>query len=195
MTTTPGVLGKLRAAFRHRAVAWLVRTLAIASMSVAAAFGFSAAMRSGGARYDPLTLTVGASALFGVTCGAIGLLVARVNMLRAEVAAMRGRVEELADRNWELKEAEERTRSLIDAQGDVIVRHAAHDGGMDGERRITYANDAFCALASRDRGELVGGTFTLPVLEQGRARVRGRRHPHPRSADRDGIRRALDRLA
>src|SRR5262249_48105968 len=121
MTTTPGVLGKLRAAFRHRAVAWLVRTLAIASMSVAAAFGFSAAMRSGGARYDPLTLTVGASALFGVTCGAIGLLVARVNMLRAEVAAMRGRVEELADRNWELKEAEERTRSLIDAQGDVIV--------------------------------------------------------------------------
>ena len=42
----------------------------------------------------------------------------------------------------------------------MIVRH-------DGEQRITYANDAFCALAGRGRGDLIGTSFTLPVLEQG----------------------------
>ena len=53
---------------------------------------------------------------------------------------MQAQVEELNDRNWELREAEERARSLLEAQGDLIVRRDAN--GL-----ITYANDAFCALA------------------------------------------------
>lgn len=66
----------------------------------------------------------------------------------------------LTDRNWELKEAEERVRSLIEAQGDLIVRR-------DVDGRITFANDAYCALARRSRDELLGTAAALEVLEQG----------------------------
>src|SRR6185436_16093963 len=68
--------------------------------------------------------------------------------------------EDLSDRNWELKESEERARCFLEAQGDVIVRR-------DGEGCITYANDAFCALAGRPRDVLVGTGFTLAVTQQG----------------------------
>src|SRR6185437_6712020 len=82
---------------------------------------------------------------------------------RAAVAAARAaeaRNEELSDRLWELREAEERARSLLEAQGDLIVRR-------DSAGRITYANDAFCALAGRTRDALIGTTEELPILERG----------------------------
>ena len=155
-----GVLAKLRAILRHRVLLFVIRAFAVLSMSFAAAFGFLAAMTSPGAHYDPHSFAIGAAALFGAACGAIGLLVSRNKQLRAELRELRSSVEDLADRNWELREAEERSRSLLETQGDVIVRH-------DGENRITYANDAFCALSGRPRGDLVGSAFTLPVIEQG----------------------------
>jgi PAS domain S-box-containing protein len=155
-----GILTKLRAFPRHRAVTFLVRTAAIVSMSFAAAFGFLSAIGSEQAQYDPHTFAIGIAGLFGAACGTIGLLVSRIRVLRAERRELRQRVEDLADRNWEIKEAEERTRSLLEAQGDVIVRR-------DGNNRITYANDAFCALAGRPRAELVGRAPALPVIEQG----------------------------
>src|SRR3569833_3727429 len=68
--------------------------------------------------------------------------------------------EALIDRNWELKEAEERARSLFEQQGDLIVLRAP-DG------RITFANEAYCALAGQARGALVGTRFNFDVLEQG----------------------------
>ena len=109
--------------------------------------------------------------------------------MRAEEAHARKRiVEDLADRNWELKEAEERAKSFLEAQGDVIVRR-------DGDRRITYANDAFCALAGRPREALIGTTFTLPVIEQGTPELLADGTRSPRPEDRDRRRRALDRLA
>ena len=58
---------------------------------------------------------------------------------------MRGIVlhnEALADRNWELQEAEGRARSLFESQGDLIVMR-------DADGRITYANDAYCLMAER----------------------------------------------
>src|SRR5262245_28881322 len=159
-----GVLAKLRALLRMRAVLYVVRGFAVLSMSFAAAFGFLAAMTSPHAHYDPHSFAVGAAALFGAACGAIGLLVARINLLRSEKRTLETIVEDLGDRNWELKEAEERAKSFLEAQGDLIVRH-------DGAQRITYVNDAFCALAARSREQLVGSTFTLPVLERGAAEL------------------------
>ena len=103
-------------------------------------------------------------------------------------ARLRRRAEDLADRNWELKEAEERAKSLLEAQGDMIVRR-------DRDGFITYANDAFSALAGARRDKLIGTADTLPVLEQGDAAQLRRRHPRARPEDQDPGRGALDRLA
>src|SRR5262249_61353357 len=66
---------------------------------------------------------------------------------------------------WQGKGADERAKTLREAQGGVIVRRG-------GAGRITSANDAFCALAGRARDELVGSHFGLPVLEQGEVALR-----------------------
>jgi signal transduction histidine kinase/DNA-binding response OmpR family regulator len=138
----------------------VVRGAVLLSMSFAAAFGFIAASRSPAANYDPHVFAIGVAGLFGAACGAIGLLFSRMRLLKSELRVQQQRVEELADRNWELKESEERAKSFLAAQGDVIVRR-------DVDGRITYVNDAFCVLAERARAELVGTAFMLPVQEQG----------------------------
>ena len=144
----------------RRALSLLIRAFALLSMSFAAAFGFLAAMRSPQSHYDPHSFAIGAAALFGAACGAIGLLLSRLRVMALELRSLRARAEDLADQNWELKEAEERARSLIDAQGDVIVRR-------DADNRITYANDTFCRLSGRLHAELIGTPFALTLIEQG----------------------------
>jgi PAS domain S-box-containing protein len=146
--------------YGRQILSFLVRSAIILSASFGAAFGFITAINSPAANYDPHTFSVGVAGLFGAACGVVGLLVSRMRQLKAELRAQQQRIEELADRNWELKESEERAKSFLAAQGDAVVRRNA-DG------RITYANDAFCALAGRARAELVGSDFALPVLEQG----------------------------
>jgi PAS domain S-box-containing protein len=92
-------------------------------------------------------------------CAALGLLAWRHRGLHRQWRAAEERLEELSDRNWELKEAGERTRSLLEAQGDLILRR-----GSDG--RITFANSAFCTLAGCPREAIIGKPFSLQVLEQ-----------------------------
>ena len=86
-----------------------------------------------------------AGVLLATACGVLALLWRRNRLLAAENARLEARIEELGDRNWELKELAERSRTFLEALGDVIVRR-----GADG--RITYANDAFCRLAGFARG-------------------------------------------
>jgi len=109
---------------------------------------------------DPQSLVLGLAALAGGAIGLVGLLTARNRALHRKLHAQRGHVEELADRNWELKESEERARCFLEAQGDVIVRR-------DGQGRITYVNDAFCALTGQARDALIGASFLPAVIEQG----------------------------
>jgi PAS domain S-box-containing protein len=91
--------------------------------------------------------------------GVLALLV-RQRRLRAAVARLEQRVESLSDETWELREAEERAKSLLEAQGDVILRR-------DSDGRLTYANDAFCALAGEPRERLIGRIWTPLVLASG----------------------------
>ena len=63
-----------------------------------------------------------------------------------------------------MKEAEARATSLLEAQGDLIVRR-------DSQGRITYVNDAYCALTGAAREALLGTTDALPSLQQGRTSV------------------------
>jgi PAS domain S-box-containing protein len=98
-------------------------------------------------------------------CGALALTIRRNRAQRHEIERLELQLEDFSDRAWEVKEAEERVKSFLEAQGDVIVRR-------DRSGRVTYANDAFCALAGLGRDELVGSHFGLPVLEQGEVALR-----------------------
>jgi signal transduction histidine kinase/DNA-binding response OmpR family regulator len=121
-----GIAEKVRALYRHRVLALLVRAVVILSISFAAAFGFLAAITWPQSRYDPHIFAIGAAALFGAACGTIGILVGRIRLLRAKLSELRRRAEDAADRHWELKEAEERARSLREAQGARDQAEAAN---------------------------------------------------------------------
>jgi PAS domain S-box-containing protein len=147
----------------RRFLSLIVRGVAITSMAFAVAFGFLAGATSPEAHYDPYMFAIGVAALFGASCGVIGILISRVRQMKTELRDIEARLDEAADRNWEIWEAQERTSSFFEAQGDVIVRR-------DGAGAITYANDAFCALAGRPRDDLLATAFVLPVEEQGEPR-------------------------
>ncbi|MFZ0779064.1 MAG: ATP-binding protein [Xanthobacteraceae bacterium] len=148
------------AIFSRRLLSLVVRALAITSMSFAAAFGFLSGATAPGAHYDPYAFAIGVAALFGAACGGMGILLSRVRQMKAELRGLEGRLDEAEDRHWEFKEAQERAKSFFEAQGDVIVRR-------DGKGAITYANDAFCALAGRPREALLSTDFALPLEAQG----------------------------
>jgi len=149
----PAIIGR-------RILSLLVRSAIIISMSFAVAFGFLAGATSPVAHYDPYMFAIGVASLFGASCGALGILMSRIRRMKRELRDFETRLDEAADRNWEIREAQERTTSFFEAQDDVIVRR-------DGTGAITYANDAFCALAGRAREDLLGTAFALPVEEQG----------------------------
>jgi signal transduction histidine kinase/CheY-like chemotaxis protein len=143
----------------RRVLSLIVRAFAITSMSFGIAFGFLSGITAPGAHYDPNSFAIGVAALFGAACGAIGLLISRIRQMKRELRLLELRLDEAADRNWEIKEAEERAKSFFEAQDDVIVRR-------DGTRAITYVNDAFCTLAGCHRSSLLATDFVLPSLEQ-----------------------------
>ena len=72
--------------------------------------------------------------------------------------------ETLADRNWELQEAGERTRRLYESQSDLIVTR-------DDSGNITYVNDAFADLARTPRDALLGTNFVLDILIHGETAI------------------------
>jgi len=74
-------------------------------------------------------------------------------------------IERLQDRTFLLAESEERYRSLIEAQRDIIVQR--NQAGL-----ITFANEAFARLAGQPRENLIGSPLTLEVIERGEQRIR-----------------------
>ena len=144
----------------RRLFSLVVRAAAITSMSFAVAFGFLSGATAPAAHYDPTSFAIGVAALFGASCGAMGIMLSRIRQMKSELRGLEARLDAAEDRNWEIKEAQERAQSFFEAQGDVIVRRG-------GDNTITYANDAFCALADRSREHILGTAFALPVEEQG----------------------------
>jgi signal transduction histidine kinase/CheY-like chemotaxis protein len=114
--------------------------------------------------YDPALYAIGVGGLFCLLCGIMLMVLSRNSRLAMELKRAKIRCEELADSTWKLKEAEARATSLLEAQGDLIVRR-------DSGGRITYANDAYCTLAQCPREALLGTTHALPSLQQGRLSV------------------------
>ena len=123
-----------------------------------------ASLRVNESIYDPSLFAIGVGGLFCLLCGVMLMVLSRNSRLAMELRRAKIRCEALADSTWELKEAEARATSLLEAQGDLIVRR-------DSQGRITYVNDAYCALTGAARETLLGATDTLPSLQQGRASV------------------------
>lgn len=93
-----------------------------------------------------------ASGLTAVACE-------KYRRLAGELRALKERLEEVADQNWLLREEAERCRSLLQAQGDLIVRRT--DDGV-----VTYANEAYGALIGCEKNDLLGRSLAPKVLEQ-----------------------------
>jgi PAS domain S-box-containing protein len=149
-----------RFARRHPWLMFALRSFTIFSAAFGGAYGFIAGSRSESSGYDPHAFAIGASFLFAAACVALATLSMRLRWMRKRLRKLALHNEALADRNWELKEAEERARSLFEAQGDLIVLH-------DADGCITFVNDAYCELARKPRSALLGSRFALEILAQG----------------------------
>src|SRR6267378_480896 len=149
-----------RFARRHPWLTFAVRSFMIFSATFGGAYGFIAGSKSENSGYDPNAFAIGASFLFAIACVALATLSFRLRLMRQKLRKIALHSETLADRNWELQEAEQRARSLFESQGDLIVLR-------DAEGCITFVNDAYCELAQQPRSALIGSRFALAVLEQG----------------------------
>jgi len=149
-----------RFARRHPWLTFAVRSFMIFSATFGGAYGFIAGSKSENSGYDPNAFAIGASFLFAIACVALAALSFRLRWMRRKLRKIAMHSETLADRNWELQEAEQRARSLFESQGDLIVLR-------DAEGCITFVNDAYCELAELPRSALIGSRFALAVLEQG----------------------------
>jgi signal transduction histidine kinase/CheY-like chemotaxis protein len=153
-------LGLRRFSRRHPWLMFAFRSFTVFSAAFGGSYGFIAGSRSENSGYDPQAFALGASFLFAIACVALATMSFRLRMMRQKMRKIALHSEAMADRNWELQEAEQRARHLFESQGDLIVLR-------DGEGRISFVNDAYCELAQRPRGALIGSQFTLVVLEQG----------------------------
>lgn len=145
---------------QHPKIAFAIRSFMIFSATFGGAYGFVTGSRAPNSGYDPNTFAIGASFLFALACLGLATLSMRLRFVAKRMRKLAAHNEALIDRNWELKEAEERARSLFESQGDLIVLRDHHG-------RITFANDAYCALAGQRRSALVGTRFDFDVMEQG----------------------------
>ncbi|MDQ8732190.1 response regulator [Bradyrhizobium sp. LHD-71] len=157
---TPGLRVRLllrRFARRYPRLNSAIRAAFYFSIAFGAAFGFIAGARA--QDYDPQAFAVGMSFLFAVACAALAIQNMRLRWVRRQARNIKAHSEALADRNWELQEAEERARHLFEVQGDFVVRR-------DDQGRITFVNDAFCQLVGVPRGLLIGSEFQIAAIEQ-----------------------------
>ena len=145
---------------RHPWLTFALRSFMIFSVVFGGAYGFIAGSKTENSGYDPHAFAIGVAFLFALACVALATFSVRLRLMRKKMRKVALHNEALADRNWELQEAEQRARRLFESQGDLIVLR-------DTEDRLTYANDAYCELAQKPRDALIGTRFTLEVLEQG----------------------------
>lgn len=145
---------------RHPWISFTVRSFIVFSATFGGAYGFIVGSRSEASGYNPHTFAIGIAFLFAIACVALATMSVRFRLLRKKMRMIALHNEAMADRNWELQEAEQRTRRLFESQGDLIILR-------DTEGCITFVNDAYCALAQAPRETLIGSRATLTILEQG----------------------------
>src|SRR5258708_13676475 len=134
---------------RHRWLTGAIRSFMMFSAAFGGAYGFIAGSRSESSGYEPHAFAIGVSFLFAVACLALATLSFRLRRMRKKVRKIALHNEALADRNWELQEAEQRARSLFESQGDLIVL-------PDAPAPITFVHDPYCDMAHQTLNALFG---------------------------------------
>lgn len=97
----------------------VVTTLAI----VSGVLGFFAGVEFKSADYNPHAYAMGAGALFAAACTVIAFMLYRRRLAAAKLRTLQSQVEDLADKNWELHEAE--MRALGDARDQAEAANRA----------------------------------------------------------------------
>ncbi|MCG6206488.1 ATP-binding protein [Rhodopseudomonas sp. HC1] len=91
-----------------------LRSLLVFVAAFFGAYGFISGSRLDVSNYDPHSFAIGASFLFALACFGLAVQSMRLRAMRQQLKIEILRNESLADRNWELKDAEERSCALID---------------------------------------------------------------------------------
>jgi signal transduction histidine kinase/CheY-like chemotaxis protein len=94
-------------AYRNRRALLLFSRAAITTLAIcSAALGFLTGVRIGSRDYDPNAYAIGAGALCAAACTVIAYMLYRRRIAHAKLGRLEARVEELADSNWQLHDAE-----------------------------------------------------------------------------------------
>jgi signal transduction histidine kinase/CheY-like chemotaxis protein len=92
---------------RNEAALLLFGRAVVTTLSIVSAWlGFLAGVRMQSDTYDPHSYAIGAGALFAAACAVIAFMLMRRRAAKTKIRALEARVEELSDRNWELREVE-----------------------------------------------------------------------------------------
>jgi signal transduction histidine kinase/DNA-binding response OmpR family regulator len=129
----------------------------IAALAILAAFAGATIYPAHAPAIAAGVVFLGGVALWGAARIDHRRLAADRDRLVAENRRLVARLESLADTAWELRESEERYRSLIDAQGDLVVRR-------DASGKVTFANPAFVRAFKRAGAPLLGDSLPLVPL-------------------------------
>src|ERR1700693_5663792 len=102
---------------RNKAALVLFGRAVMSTMAVASGWlGFLTGVRLQSSHYDPYAYGTGVGALFAAACAVIAFMLMRQRAHTEKMRALETRIEQLSDDNWELRETEERARSLLEAQ-------------------------------------------------------------------------------
>src|SRR3569833_1059835 len=93
-------------------------TLAATSIAI----GFFTGIQIGRGNFDTATFATGVAGLFSLVCSLLALTLMRRRGLLRQMRALQAEVDDLADRNWELREAEERACGFFVALCVLFVR-------------------------------------------------------------------------
>lgn len=106
-------IGLRRRAFVRRfpRLTFAIRSILVFLAAFGGAYGFISGSRVETSNYNPHAFAIGASFLFALACFGLAVQSMRLRGVREQLRAEIMRNEALADRNWELKDAEEQARA------------------------------------------------------------------------------------
>jgi signal transduction histidine kinase/CheY-like chemotaxis protein len=120
---TPADLDRrARRARNHRALLLFSRAAISTLAVVSAALGFLTGVRMGSRDYDPNTYAIGAGALCATAFTVLAFMLYRRRVALRRLNVLEQRVEALADRNWELHDAEVRALGEARDQAEAANR-------------------------------------------------------------------------